>query len=76
MTANTCFGTAGHARTHGDPFFAGLATRKDKEEIKHRGRTALQAKADALDAVTATTAIAQHVAHTNHALVDPNLALV
>jgi transposase len=51
VTANTCFGTAATVRAHVDPFFAGLATRKD--EVKQRCRTELQSRADALDAACA-----------------------
>jgi transposase len=69
VTANTCFGTAARVREHVDAFFAGLGTRK--EEVKGRCRTILQAKADALEAVAAATAIIQHTAHA-----DPTLALV
>jgi transposase len=74
VTANTCFGTAANVRSHVDAFFAGLATRE--EEVKRRCRTVLQAKADALDAVTAATAIVQHAAQAHHAHAVPNLALV
>lgn len=69
VTANTCFGTAAKVREHVDAFFAGLGTRK--EEVKRRCRTVLQAKADALDAVAAATAIFENAAHG-----DPTLALV
>ena len=48
VTANTCFGTAATVRAHVDPFFAGLATRRD--EVTRRCRTELQSRADALDA--------------------------
>jgi transposase len=48
VTANTCFGTATQVRAHVDPFFAGLANRKD--EVTQRCRTALQSRADALAA--------------------------
>ena len=51
VTANTCFGTAANVRAHVDPFLAGLAARTD--EVKQRCRTALQSRADALDAVRA-----------------------
>jgi transposase len=51
VTANTCFGTAANVRAHVDPFFAGLATRTN--EVKQRCRTALQSRADALDAACA-----------------------
>jgi transposase len=53
VTANTCFGTAAKVLAAVDPFFAGLATRKD--EVKRRGRTELQSRADALQAARATT---------------------
>jgi transposase len=53
VTANTCFGTADRVRAHVDPFFAGLVARTD--EVKQRCRTALQSRADALDAVRAAT---------------------
>lgn len=53
VTANTCFGTAAKVRAAVDPFFAGLAARKD--EVKQRCRTELQTRADALDAARATT---------------------
>jgi transposase len=53
VTANTCFGTADKVRAHVAPFFAGLAARTD--EVKQRGRTKLQSRADALDAVRAAT---------------------
>jgi transposase len=53
VTANTCFGTADKVRAHVDPFVAGLATRT--EEVKQRCRTALQSRADALDALRAGT---------------------
>ncbi len=74
VTANTCFGTAATVRAHVDPFLAGLAARAD--EVQQRCRTILQAKADALDAVTAATAILQHARHTPHPDADPTLALV
>ena len=53
VTANTCFGTAANVRAHVDPFLAGLAARTD--EVKQRCRTALQSRADALDAARAAT---------------------
>ena len=59
VTANTCFGTAANVRAHVDPFFAGLVTRA--EEVKQRCRTALQSRADALDAVRAATPMAHDV---------------
>jgi transposase len=54
VTANTCFGTAAKVREQVDPFFAGLAART--EEVKRRCRTALQSRADALDAAPVATA--------------------
>jgi len=74
VTANTCFGTAANVRAHVDPFFAALAERKDT--VRQRCRTALQAKADALDAVTAATAVVQDTAHAPHAHEHLTLALV
>jgi transposase len=74
VTANTCFGTAANVRAHVEPFFAGLAERK--EAVRQRCRTVLQAKADALDAVTAATAIVQHPAQAQHAHGHLTLALV
>ena len=74
VTANTCFGTAANVRSHVDAFFARLATRE--EEVKRRCRTVLQAKADALDAVTAAATIVQHAAQAHHAHAAPSLALV
>ena len=74
VTANTCSGTAAKVRGHVDPFFAGLAARA--AEVKQRCRTALQAKADALDAVSAATAILQDSQHATHADGHPSLALV
>lgn len=74
VTANTCFGTAANVRAHVDPFLAGLATRA--EEVKRRCRTVLQTKADALDAVTAATAILHQARHQAHANAVPTLALV
>jgi hypothetical protein len=53
VTANTCFGTADKVRAHVAPFFAGLGARTD--EVKQRCRTALQSRADALDAARAAT---------------------
>jgi transposase len=53
VTANTCFGTADTVRAHVDPFFIGLVARTD--EVTQRCRTALQSRADALDAVRAAT---------------------
>jgi transposase len=74
VTANTCFGTAARVREHVDPFLAGLATRAD--EVKRRCRTVLQTKADALEAVTAATAILHHARQAAHVDADPILALV
>jgi putative transposase len=74
VTANTCFGTAATVRAHVAPFFAGLAARAD--EVKQRCRTILQAKADALDAVSAATAILHESQRAAPADVDPTLALV
>jgi transposase len=53
VTANTCFGTAAKVQAAVDPFFAGLAARKD--EVQRRCRTELQRWADALAAACATT---------------------
>jgi putative transposase len=47
VTANTCFGTAAKVRAALDPFFTGLAARKD--EVTRRCRTELQSRADAWD---------------------------
>jgi transposase len=74
ITANTCFGTAAQVRAHLDPFFAGLAARPD--EVKRRCRTALQAKADALDAIAEATTIIQETQRDSHADAVPTLALV
>lgn len=71
VTANTCFGTAAKVRAHVDAFLAGLPQRT--EEVQRRCRTVLQTKADALDAVTAATAIIQRAARAH---VDPSLPLV
>ena len=57
VTANTCFGTAAKVREHVDPFFAGLAERR--EEVKQRCRTELQSRADAVDAKRAAATSAQ-----------------
>jgi hypothetical protein len=54
VTANTCVGTAAAVRAAVDPFFAGLAARKD--EVKQRCRTELQSRADALATAPAGTA--------------------
>jgi hypothetical protein len=56
VTAHTCFGTAAKVREHVDPFFAGLADRR--EEVKQRCRTELQSRADAVDAERAAAASA------------------
>lgn len=74
VTANTCFGTAANVRAHVDPFLARLA--EQKAAVRQRCRTVLQAKAEALDAVTAGTAIVQHSAPPRHAHGDLTLALV
>jgi len=74
VTANTCFGTATNVRAHLDPFFAGLATRTD--EVKQRCFTVLQAKADALDAVRAATAILRDARKAAPTPVHPTLALL
>ena len=74
VTANTCFGTAANVRAHVDPFFAALVTRT--EEVKRRCSTALQAKADALDAVRAAATILQETREAAPTHVDPALALV
>jgi len=59
VTANTCFGTAAKVRAHVDPFFAGLATRRD--EVTQRCRTELQSRADARDAERAVPSLLQDV---------------
>jgi hypothetical protein len=46
-------------RAHVDPFFAPLATRTDA--VKQRCRTALQSRADALDAARAATTMSHDV---------------
>jgi transposase len=74
VTANTCFGTAATVRAHVDAFLAGLATRA--AEVTRRCRTVLQAKADALDAVDAATAILERARHAPPVNADPTLALV
>ncbi len=74
VTANTCFGTAANVRAHVDPFFAGLATRTD--EVKQRCFTALQARADTLDAVRAATTILHDPREAAPTHVDSTLALV
>lgn len=61
VTANTCFGTAATVRAHVDPFFAGLAERA--AEVTQRCRTALQSRADAVDAERAATTGAHPVQH-------------
>ena len=53
VTATTCFGTAATVREHVNAFLAGLATRT--EEVKQRGRTVLQARANALGPSAAST---------------------
>ena len=74
VTANTCFGTAGAVRAHVDPFLAGLAARA--QEVKRRCRTALQTRADALNAVDAATAILHQARHAPQLCADPTLASV
>ena len=74
VTANTCFGTAANVRAHVDPFLAGLA--EQKAAVRQRCRTVLQAKAQALEAVTAGTAIVQHSAPPRDAHGNLTLALV
>jgi transposase len=74
VTANTCFATAAQVRAHLDPFFAGLAARA--EEVKRRCRTALQAQADALDAVRAATALLEEARPMPPIHADPTVALV
>jgi transposase len=59
VTANTCFDTAANVRAHIDPFLAGLATRS--AEVRQRCRTALQSRADALDAAPPATTTIHHV---------------
>ena len=59
VTANTCFGTAATVRAHVDPFFAGLATRRD--EVTQRCRTELQSRADALDAARAVPPLSKDI---------------
>ena len=46
VTANECLGTKAQVQVKMNAFFGGLAHRKD--EVKHRCRTLLQARADAL----------------------------
>jgi transposase len=74
VTANTCFGTTAQVRKHVDAFFAGLATRA--EEVKQRCRTALQTRADGLEAVAAATAILEQARRHPHAHADPIVASV
>ena len=52
VTANECLGTKAKVQEKMYVFFGGLAHRKD--EVKHRCRTLLQARADALMMKTAT----------------------
>jgi hypothetical protein len=73
VTANTCFGTAAAVREHVAPFLAGLAARP--EAVRQRCRTALQTKADTLDAVQAATAILHEARHSTHSDADPTGAL-
>lgn len=74
VTANTCFGTAAQVRAHVDPFFAGLPARS--AEVQRRCRRALQAQADAYDAVTAAEAIIQQAATIDPVPVDSTWPLV
>ena len=74
VTANTCFGTAAKVREHVDAFFEGLATRT--AEVRRRCRTALQTRADALDAVDAATAILHTARPPTHVIAGSTLALV
>ena len=74
VTANTCLGTAANVRAHVDACLTSLATRA--EEVKQRCRTILQTKADALDALTAATAILHQARHPAHTDAVPTLALV
>jgi transposase len=74
VTANTCFGTAANVRAHVDPFFAGLAARAD--EVQRRCQTALQTRADALDAVATATVTLRQARDTAHVTADSTLALV
>ena len=74
MTANTCFGTAANVRAHVDSFLAGLATRTD--EVKPRCLTALQAKADTLDAVPVAATILHDAREAPSTHVDSTAALV
>jgi transposase len=67
VTANTCFGSKAKVREAVGEFFRTLTDRA--EEVKHRRRTALQARAEAL--APAAAAILQHPPHG-----DPTLALV
>ncbi len=67
VTANLCLGTKAAVQEKLGAFFARLAHRK--EEVKHRCRTALQARAGALPGATKTSSY-----QTIH--VDPTLALV
>ena len=67
VTANTCFGSKAKVREAVGEFFRTLTDRA--EEVKHRCRTALQARAEAL--APAAAAILQHPQHG-----DPTLALV
>ena len=67
VTANECLGTKAKVQEKMDEFFGGLAHRKD--EVRHRCRTRLQARADALMS-RATSPL------TSPANVVPTLALV
>ena len=53
VTANECLGTKAKVQEKMDEFFGGLAHRKD--EVRHRCRTLLQARADALMIGATTT---------------------
>ena len=66
VTANTCLGTKAKVREKVGAFFTGLTQRT--EEVKRRCRTVLQARAEALLALTPEITAAQHAV--------PTLALV
>lgn len=74
VTANTCFGTAAAVRAQVDAFFAGLAARR--HEVRRRCRTALQTRADALEAVIAATDILDRARHHHLTTAVPTLASV
>jgi hypothetical protein len=67
VTGNTCLGTKGKVRAQVGAFRRGRRGRT--EEVKRRGRTARQARADAL--VTTTSGLLQAPQH-----VDPTVALL